>query len=173
MTTKKLLIAALLVASCGYSRLVKTWTHNELAAASDTIAIIQAVSTEKTELPLPEGFPEEPENYQAWITTFKILVGLKGDLNQEKPLQIVHFTYSDRKNVILNGAEFMRFTIGPVNREVSFKYDGDGRGKVTEYKYFPVWLAYLKHREDGRYEPTAGHYDAAPSFKELSDHRLP
>ena len=159
MTAKKLLIAALLVASCGYARLVKTWTHPELAAAADTIVIIQAVSTEKTELPLPEGFPKEPEDYQAWVTTFKVLVGLKGDLKPEKPLQIVHFTYSDRKNVILNGADFMKFTIGPVKRDASFKY-------------FPVWLAYLKHREDGRYEPAAGHYDAVPSFKELSDHRL-
>lgn len=157
-----------------HARLVRAWTHGQLAEASHTIAIIEAVSTEKTTAPLPDGFPEALDNYQAWITTFKVHVGLKGDWDSSKPLKILHWSYSEKKNVILNGAEFMRFTIGPVKRDINFSYDGGGRGSVTQNEYHPVWLAYLKPNatDPKLFEPATGQYDAEPSFKEVCDYRL-
>ncbi|WP_395739520.1 hypothetical protein [Prosthecobacter sp.] len=170
-----LIIISLAIICCAtlHARLVRIWTHSQLAEASHTIAVIEAVSTEKTVAPLPQGFPEAADNYQAWITTFKVHVGLKGGLDSTKPLKVLHWTYSEKKNFIANGAAFMRFTIGPVKREVTLVYDGVGRGTSMQNDYHPVWLAYLiMSREEGVFEPAAGQYDAAPAFKELSDFNM-
>ena len=171
---KIVLIVVLLSVTCAYARLVRTWTHRDLAEAATTIAIIEAVSTEKTKAPLPAGFPEAADNYQAWITTFKVHVGLKGALDTMKPLKILHFSYSDEKNTIDNGAQFMRFTIGPVKRDLKFSYDGGGTGSVTQNDYHPVWLAYLKLSlvDSALLESATGQYDASPAYKEISDYRL-
>lgn len=165
------IIAALAIAIGCQARLVKVWTHSELAVTADAIAIIEATSTEKITLPLPEGFPEGADNYQAWETKCKVHSALKGEMDREKSLSIVHFTYSDKKTSIYNGAQFMRFLIGPVKREVIFKYEKIGAINLTEDKYHPLWLAYLKRRADGRFEAVTGQYDAALSFKELSENR--
>jgi|GEM_PF-3960500 len=163
-------IITLLCSATLHARLIRNWTHSELAEASHTIAIIEAISTEKTVAPLPEGFPEAADNYQAWITTFKVHVCLKGELDSTKPLKILHWTYSNKKNIIVNGASFLHFTIEPVKRDVTLTYDSGEQRTHTAYNYHPVWLAYLiKSREEGIFESTTGQYDSAMAFKELSD----
>ncbi len=171
---KIILIVVLLNVTCAYARLVRTWTHSELAEAATTIAIIEALSTEKTNAPLPAGFPGAADNYQAWITTFKVHVGPKGTLDATKPLKILHFSYSDKKGFNANGAQFMRFTIGPVKRDMKFSYDGGGTGSVTQNEYHPVWLAFLKSSDvdSALFESVTGQYDASPAYKEISDYRL-
>lgn len=171
---KLVLIVVLLSITRGDARLVRTWTHRELAEAATTIAIIEAVSTEKATAPLPAGFPEAADNYQAWITTFKVHVGLKGALDTNKQLKILHFSYSDKMNVINNGAMFMRFTIGPVKQDIKFSQDGGGTGTVTQNEYHPVWLAYLKSSlvDTALFESATGQYDASLAYKEISDYRL-
>lgn len=166
---KKLLTIILVGIACwAQARLVKTWTQAELTTAADTVVVIEAVSTEKTDLE-PDFLKNSnlaKEDYQAWTTTFKVLTVFKGSANTEKPLKIVHFTYSDRVHSINNGAQFVRFTIGPVEREAMVKVNGVGLGTETWFKYHPTWLAYLKQCKDGRFEPVTGHYDAVPSFYE-------
>jgi hypothetical protein len=169
---KPFMITALAIMCCAtlHARLVRRWTHSQLAEASHTIAVIEAVSTEKTAAPLPEGFPEAADNYQAWITTFKVHVCLKGEFENSKSLKILHWTYSDKKSMFDNGPSVMHFTIGPVKREIILSYDGGRQRNINEISYHPVWLAYLiKSREEGIFESVTGQYDADISFKELSD----
>jgi hypothetical protein len=169
MRTTAIAAVFALLTLIGEARFMRVWTHADLAEASDTIAIIEATSTEKIDTTPPKEFPEKADNYQAWVTTFKVHGLLKGVNDVTKPMRVIHFTYSDKKNIIANGAYFMRFPIGPLKREVTIKYNGTVGGTIAEYDYRPTWLAYLKTRPDGTFEPSAGHYDAAPSFKELSD----
>jgi len=168
---KIVLIVVMLSVTSAHARIVRTWTHHELAEGATTIAIIEAVSTEKTKAPLPAGFPEAADNYQAWITTFKVHVGLKGALDTTKPLKILHFSYSDKKNFILNGAQFMRFTVGPVKRDIKISDDGGETRSITENKHHPMWLAYLKSSlvDTALYESVTGQYDASQAYKELFD----
>ena len=155
--------------SSSFGRLVKTWTHDELTTAADAIVVIEAVSTEKSDIAPPFASKDLPrENYQAWITTFKVLTSFKGAAALDKPLQILHFTYSEKINVVINGACFVKFAIGPLERSTTTTENGVGKGTRTSYKLNPVWLAYLKHREDGRFEPATDQYDTAPSFMELN-----
>lgn len=168
---KKLLTITLVGIACwAQARLVKTWTQSELTTAADTVVVIEAVSTEKTDLE-PDFLQNShlsKEDYQAWVTTFKVLTVFKGSANTEKPLKIVHFTYSDRVRSINNGAQFVKFAIGPVEREATVKVNGVGQGTVTWSAYHPTFLAYLKQCKNGRFEPVTGHYDAVPSFYEQS-----
>lgn len=171
---KKLLTITLVGIACwAQARLVRNWTQAELTAAADTVLVIEAVSTEKTDLE-PDFLKNSnlsKEDYQAWVTTFKVLTVFKGSANTEEPLKIVHFTYSDRVRGSYNGAQFVRFTIGPVEREAMVKVNGVGQGTATWPAYHPTWLAYLKHCKNGRFEPVTGHYDAVPSFYEQSSVR--
>lgn len=166
---KKLLTITLVGIACWVqARLVKTWTQAELTTAADAVVVIEAVSTEKTDLE-PDFLQNthlSKADYQAWVTTFKVLTVFKGSVDAGKPLKIVHFTYSDRVHSSFNGAQFVKFTIGPVEREETVKVNGVGQGTVTWTAYRPTWLAYLKQSKDGRFEPVTGHYDAVPSFYE-------
>lgn len=171
--TPLLLLPLAMMACLAHGRLVKVWTHEELAAGADAIAVIAAVNIEKTDLPLPADFPKgvAKENYQAWVTTCKVLAGFEGVVAEHKELRIVHFTYSDQINIVSNGAQFMKFTVGPVEREVETVENGRSEGRRSWKQLKPQWLAYLKRREDGRYEPVSGNYDATDSFKELTESR--
>ena len=40
-------------------------------------------------------------------------------------------------------------------------------GSITVYEEQPVWLAFLKKRSDGRFEPISDPYDSADSFREI------
>ena len=40
-------------------------------------------------------------------------------------------------------------------------------GGVSVYKQKPVWLAFLKKRSDGRFDPISDPYDSADSFIEI------
>ncbi|MCX6855499.1 MAG: hypothetical protein NTV80_11420 [Verrucomicrobia bacterium] len=168
MSRSLICILMLILFTPVFGRLVKTWTHDELTKAADAIVVIEAVSTKKSDIAPPFASKDLPkENYQAWITTFKVLTSFKGAATIDEPLQILHFTYSDKVNGVTNGACFVKFAIGPLERSTTTTENGVGKGTQTSYKLYPVWLAYLKHREDGRFEPATDHYDAAPSFMEL------
>ena len=40
-------------------------------------------------------------------------------------------------------------------------------GGITVFQETPAWLAFLKKRDDGRYEPVTDPYDTVDSFREL------
>jgi hypothetical protein len=68
-----------------------------------------------------------------------------------------------------DGACFVRFLIGPLQYEQRALRDGKPVGGVTTFRQQPVWLAFLKRRADGRFEPLTGHYDSTFSFRELHE----
>jgi hypothetical protein len=45
-------------------------------------------------------------------------------------------------------------------------------GGIPMYREQPVWLAFLKKRNYGRYEPISDPYDSADSFREIHNSSL-
>ena len=162
-------LAALLVAvfagTSAFARLVPHWPYDKLLAEADIVVILEAIENE----PAKDEFPgkNSPADFDATNTRFKVHSVLKTTGDTPKELSVLHFTYSKRVNAIFNGASFIRFPIGFITYEKRELKDGKPTGEVEHVKYQPMWLAFLKRREDGRFEPLTGHYDAAYSFKEL------
>jgi hypothetical protein len=167
--TRNLAILLLLLTGAGPSdaRILKLWRFDELVAESDVVAIIESIEN----VPAKDIFPfagdaHPATDFAATNTRFKVAAILKANGEPLTELTVLHFNYS-RRFPIVNGAHFVRFGIGPLQYEKRNVIDGKPAGGIVALQQQPVWLAFLKQREDGRFEPLTGHYDSALSFREL------
>lgn len=155
----------------------QTW----LFAHADLVVVVEPIKNEKAadRFPHPERYGLKQENFEAVLTTFQVHAVFKGrDRSLKKPkegytemgaIRVVHFHYAPGKGVIVNPAGFVYFGIGPAtfefrrlapNREESLGQ----RGNIQ-----PRWLAFLKRKPDGRYEPMGDAYDPDVAFLELHE----
>lgn len=141
----------------------KMWGYQQLLETSDLAAIIEPLSTKETKDKFPaDSTTPEANNFIGLNTTFIVHAVLKGQSPPKNSIVILHFNYADEMTMNLrNGARFVHFEPGPYLRI------GNSRDNIAFFAN-PTWLAFLKQRKDGRYEPVTGFYDAAYSFRELS-----
>lgn len=127
------------------ARYLPHWPFDKLVAQADLVAIIVPIENR----PADDAFPgnRSAADFVATNTWFKVAATLKAHGEPLADLTVLHFAYS-RAAKIANGANFIRFGVGQ-------RHAG--------------WLAFLKRREDGRFEPVSGHHDSALSFRELHE----
>ena len=114
--------------------------------------------------------PEGDRDFAAINTRFSIRAVLKGKRPAAGDLTVLHFAPKPTGNgVMVNGPQFARFALGSVALEIR---DAKQKGPPGTYTFEPQWLAVLKRRADGRFEPVHGQYDSADSFRLLSHGRL-
>jgi hypothetical protein len=166
------LLVSIFAGAVAFARIVN-WPYNELLAQADMVVILEAIENAPAKDPFP-GDHARPD-LEATDTRFKVYSVIKTTGDTPKELSVLHFTYAKRPDLIANGASFIRFPIGLVTYEKRELKDGKPTGEVERVQYQPRWLAFLKGRKDGRFEPLTGQYDAAYSFKELREasHDLP
>jgi len=149
-------------------RAVRLWSYEELIQTSDLVAIVEPLSSEDTKdvyAGTPYGRPLD--HFLGHNTKFKVHAVLKGIHSPDKPLIVLHFSYSKEVTFVANGARFIRFISGPLQFKKQVLKDEKEVGGVTVYAEEPVWLAFLKKKADGRYEPVTDPYDSMDSFREL------
>jgi hypothetical protein len=177
--TRAMIVLALLaaVAAYVYARVSHVGTRQELLAQSDFVGLIRPRFNDPAKdvfTPVVDG--GHKVIYHGVDTRFRVDLVFKSDGKAPDELTVLHFT-KEGAELVANGPLFIYFPEGP------FKYEkrivgNDGRelGKMT-YSYGdkpdgpppdgPLFLAFLKHRSDGRYEPVGGQEDAYESFYEV------
>lgn len=165
-----ILLFACFCSTPSFGRLVPVWPYEKLVAESDVVAIVEPLENK----PAKDTFPgytygHTTNDFAATDTRFRVhaVFKMKGDAPKE--LTVLHFSYSTNVTLIANGASFIRFLTGPLQYEKRALKDGKPVGGITMFHQQPMWLAFLKRREDGRFEPVTGHYDSAYSFRELHE----
>jgi hypothetical protein len=151
------------------ARPLPAWAYETLLSQSDLVAIIEPLEN----LPAKDGFPGDTHGYStndfdAINTRFTVHCVLKTRDNLPTNFIVLHFAYS-KHVAVFNGARFTRFLIGPIQYEKRALQEKKAVGGITVFQEKPVWLAFLKRRADGRFEPASGQYDSAPSFRELHE----
>jgi hypothetical protein len=162
-------LVVLLLVTVSFSstaRIIDAWPYDKLVAESDVVAIVEPIENR----PASDAFPDysyghSAGDFVATNTQFRVATVFKGDLAAAEAT-VLHFGYSANVPTV-NGAHFVRFAIGPLQYEKRALREGKPTGGVTAFLQQPMWLAFLKQRKDGRFEPVTGHYDAAMSFREL------
>lgn len=150
------------------ARRVKLLSYEELIKMADAVVIIEPETVEKTADVYPEALSHhKPSDFQGWNTSFKVHAALKGNLESDSKLVVLHFSYSDQIGGLPNGAQFISFVLGPLEFKKQRLKAGKEVGGVTVYRGTLMWLAFLRKREDGRYEAVTNPYDAQDSFREL------
>ncbi len=153
------------VTTC-FARWVPSWPYEKLVAESDVVAVVEAVENKPAQDTFPGySYGHPTHHFTATDTRFTVRAVLKGEAMKE--LTVLHFSYSTNVRVTVNGARFIQFFTAPLHCERRALKDGKPVGGITIYQQEPVWIAFLKRRRDGRFEPVTGHYDSALSFGEL------
>ena len=128
-------------------------TYETLVAQSDVVAILEPIANTAAKDQLTEG-ERSSTDFDATETRFKVLAVFRGEVAKE--ITLLHFSYSSRVGVVINGASFVRFEVP----EKRYPEDNGDAGNYT-------WLAFLKKRPDGRFEPATGQYDSNYSFRAM------
>lgn len=136
------------------------------------IVIIHPESVRQTaDRPDDESFgSRDMKNYQPLETTCRVVATFKGTVI-EQTIKIVHFAYADPKPEF-NGGLMMSFLFDPVGF-VTFPRLPDGKPDLSRSQAYaaggPEYLAFLRRLPDGRFAAASPHYDAATSFRLLSE----
>jgi len=153
-----------------HARLKATESYSELLAKADLVAIIEPIKNESVKdayAGFLYGFTQK--DFVGTNTTFSVHAYLKGGDTATKEITVLHFSYSKDVGPRANGASFITFITGPLQYEKRSLKEDKPVGGVTVYKQQPVWLAFLKKRSDGRFEPISDPYDSSDSFREIHD----
>jgi hypothetical protein len=156
------------LAAYSYARLSRAWTHEERLGESDSVGLVEPVSNE----PREDVFTIEVNDghkihYHGINTVFRVELVFKSHGKTEKQITVLHFT-EEGAEPVANGPNFIYFPVGPLDYEKRFvKKDGQELGKAQVHKGEPLFLAFLKRRADGRYEPVTGQEDPDESFYEI------
>jgi hypothetical protein len=147
---------------------MRAWSYSQLVDASDLIAIIEPIANQQAEDEfIGEAYGHPKTDFSATDTRFRTHAVLKSSGNSPEEITVLHFSYSTHVQGDADGAMFIKFLIGPLQYEKRNLKDEKPVGSVTVFKESPVWLAFLKRRADGRYEPVTGHFDSSRSFREI------
>jgi hypothetical protein len=158
-------------------RLSRAWTYGDLLAESDFVGLLEPIANQPAKDVFTievsaTGAPGEKMdkvNYQGIDTRFRIEAILKSDGKATKELTVLHFSgeHAERGFAVIDGPSFIHFTIGPLQYEKRVLKEKKVISEITVLQGEPLWLAFLKLRPDGRYEPVSGQEDAAESFFEV------
>lgn len=135
---------------------------------SDFIAIVRAIDTTPTEDRLDGELA-----YRGFNTRFVILTVLKGaGAKPQEMITLLHFDYDPTyKDPIINGPTFMSFATAPARLERSLIIKGKRQKGGATFDAVPLYIAFLKKRADGRFEPTGGQEYSDFSFREMQPWR--
>ena len=151
-----------------YGRMKAIVPYSELLAKADMVAIMEPIKNESVKDAYAGdlyGFAQK--DFIATNTTFRVHAYLKGGDAATKELKVLHFSYSKDVGGHANGANFITFVTGPLKYEKRALKDDKPVGGITVYGEKPIWLAFLKKRSDGRFDPISDPYDSADSFREI------
>jgi hypothetical protein len=152
----------------GEARIVKIWDYEKLTKAADIVVIVEPISnTNVDDIYAEHLYGFKTSDFIAINTAFKVLQVFKGTYDKNESLTLLHYNYSSSVGMAFNGARFVHFLIGSQEIEKKLIRGEKEVVNITRYSYGPVWMAFLKKREDGRYEPVSVQYDSAESFKEI------
>jgi hypothetical protein len=161
------LVVLCLTADHAPARLHRAWLQEELLAESDLVALIEPIANQPSKdiftIEVNDG---EKIHFEGVDTRFRIDLIFKSDGKAAKELTLLHFS-EEHAVPVVNGPSFVYFIIGPLEYEKRVLKDGKELGKMTAHKGEPTFLAFLKRRADGRYEPVTGQEDADESFFEI------
>jgi hypothetical protein len=150
----------------------------EMWKKADLVAVIQPLSTRRTSDKLDYAGPKygarDPKNYQGLETTFKVVEVLRRSGAAARfegtSLTVLHFAYKAGP-IEFNGGLFVYFHLPPTEYvTVPVKKDQMKGAPLMPWagRDRPTYLAFLCKRDDGRFQPVTGNYDAAPSFRTLT-----
>ncbi|RPI23771.1 MAG: MBL fold metallo-hydrolase [Acidobacteria bacterium] len=153
----------------GFPKLSQMWEQ------ADLVVVIQPLSREQTSDQLDPKYVQHyrPDwRYQGFNTRCKIVEVLKKAASvpdfKEPEIRIRHFGYTGPGE--FNGGVFAYFHLPP-KKYATYPASADFRSAETDlpigYSDL-VFLAFLKARPDGRFDPLTGDYDSSPSFRILS-----
>lgn len=159
-----------LAVDVSWGRMSRLYSYEELFQMADVVAIVESLSN----VDAADKYTSHPHgrdlaDFQAIDTKFKVLLGLKGELKSADEITVLHYMYSDRVRVVHNGARFIKFPTEPFEYQVKFLQGGVEKGSFVGGQSECRWLAFLKKRPDGRYEPVTDQYDSADSFRVISE----
>lgn len=132
----------LFLPSVATARWSTAWPYEKLYGESDLVAIVELVSVSKSYAKLSgHGETDRFDGKIAQLAVGKVLKG-KASI---KTISLLHFAYSEKFNMFVNGAQFIDFS------------------DAEKYQY----LVFLKKRDKRSFIPVTGHYDAAGSVKKI------
>ncbi|MEO6053439.1 MAG: hypothetical protein ABIP97_05445 [Chthoniobacterales bacterium] len=150
------------------ARVVSSMSYEELTKKADVIVIIEPIKNEScSDKYTGQLYGHASGDFAGINTTFKVYAVLKSLVKVEEPFVVLHFI--SKKVIPYNGPNFARFFPGPLQFEKKVLKGKNEIGGITSYQEAPMWIAFLKKRDDGRYEPITEPYDSAYSFKELHE----
>jgi hypothetical protein len=156
------------------ARLTRPWSYEDLLAESDFVGLLEPIANQ----PAKDVFTIEVSgtdansekghkvSYHAIDTRFRIQAILKSDGKATEELTVLHFS-EEHAEPVVNGPSFIYFTVGPLQYEKRVLKDKKVISEITVLQGEPLWLAFLKRRADGRYEPVSGREDPDESFFEV------
>lgn len=140
---------------------------DELTTKSDLVAIVRAIDTTPTADRL-----DDDAAFRGYHTRFVILTVLKGAGAKSQEITLLHFDYDPTyKDPIINGPTFMSFATAPARLERSLIVKGKRQKGGATFDAVPLYLAFLKKRADGRFEPAGGQNYSDLSFREVQPWR--
>jgi hypothetical protein len=149
-----------LVATSSFARLLEVWPYERFVAESDLVALVEPIENRAVSDLFVDVPKQSAADFAAIDTRFKVQATLKGDTRNLKELTVLHFNYA-REATMVNGPMFIRFPIEEHTHPTVFGPPQRNQGKI--------YLAFLKHRKDGRFEPVRGQYDSVLSFREIRE----
>jgi hypothetical protein len=173
-------VVGILAAPLANARLTRAWTPEELRDESDFIGIIEPIANEtvgeKLTIPLtPSGQLKLPGVNTRFHVEMTLKVTRASFLEviffwRRKPPEevvVLHFQETDAALEVANGPNLVNFPLAPVEYEKRTFKDKKEIANIHQSTANPQYLAFLRRRADGRYEPTTGQEDAMDSFREL------
>lgn len=159
----------------GYARPVTEPDLKEISEKADLVAILEPLSTTNaTDAYLVGGgaIPiSRAQDYQALNTQFKIHLILKRNQAAQAwrgwrtdTLTVLHFTYVGDSPLDFNVPVFAYFALPPLSLSTAVS---SRHGPVIA-QGAPRYLAFLRCREDGRFEPVTDQYESGFSFRVLT-----
>ncbi len=175
-----IIIVILLIENVLIARPVSSTKLSSMWKNADLVVVIKPESTELTDDKLTSTGPKygkrnpNPKNYQGLTTTCKVMDILKktdavNNIN-DKILKIIHFYYTSGP-LEFNGGLFMYFHLPPtiLHTKPAEKQIQKTINKSSIGRSDCIYLAFLRKRKDGRFEPITRNYYSASSFRILSN----
>jgi hypothetical protein len=166
-----------LLAVDSLARLTRGWSYEDLLAESDFVGLLEPIANQPAndvftiEVSATGATAEKRDkvSYHGIDTRFRIEAILKPDGKATKELTVLHFSqeHAEAAFAVINGPSFIYFTVGPLQYEKRVLKDKKVISEITVLQGEPLWLAFLKRRADGRYEPVSGREDPDQSFFEV------
>jgi len=161
MKTRVLTLLALAaVPLVAQARLIEDWPYQKLMERSDLVVIAKVESV--ADFDGKVEIPQFAEFLTPQVTTFKVEGVLRGEQKGET-LELVHCRFRNNQ-IPPNGPLLARFE--SEGRKIRIESGENKGGLVQEGP--PVYLLFLKRRDDGRFEPVAGQVDSELSVRKVT-----